>query len=304
METQDRPSHPRAARPGRTVAASPSSVALALALAGLGAAFAPLAAEAADNALIDISHATLPGNRQQLALTLSGPAEAPESFTIDNPARIALDLADTANELDDKRIDISAGMLQNVTTVEAGGRTRVVVNLASLTPYSTAVRGNQLLVTLDGDGTGEAASEVAVDASATAEQASRVSTTRDARVESLDFRRGPMGEGRIIFKLSSPGVVTDVRQEGGRIVIDFPDTELAPELQKRLDVMDFGTPVQFIDAISNKRGSKVVIEPATQEYEQLAYQSDEMFTVELKPMSAEEIEESRRAKFSDSFSPV
>ena len=102
--------------------------------------------------LLDITHVTLPGNRQQLALTMSGPAEAPESFTIDDPARIALDLPDTANELDDKRIAVSAGLLQNVTTVEAGGRTRVVINLASLTPYSTAVRGNQLLVTLDGEG--------------------------------------------------------------------------------------------------------------------------------------------------------
>ena len=120
---------------------------------------------------------------------------------------------------------------------------------------------------------------------------------RDARIESLDFRRGPMGEGRIIFRLSSPGVAADMRSEGGRIVVDFPDTELADKLQKRLDVMDFGTPVQFIDAISNSRGTKVVIEPATQEYEQLAYQSDEMFTVELKPMSAEEIEQNRKDKF-------
>ena len=290
VDTPDRSSQ-HAAAPSRLVAA------LVLAGAGIAATLAPVDADAADNALVDITHVTLPGNRQQLALTMAGPAEAPEAFTIDNPARIALDLADTANELDDKRVAVGAGMLQNVTTVEAGGRTRVVINLTSLTPYSTAVRGNQLLVTLDGDGAGDGASDVAVDASASASQASRVVQTRDARIESLDFRRGPMGEGRIIFKLSSPGIVTDMRSEGGRIVVDFPDTELAAKLQKRLDVMDFGTPVQFIDAISNKRGTKVVIEPATQEYEQLAYQSDDMFTVELKPMSAEDIEENRRAKF-------
>ena len=299
MKTQDRSPQPPAARPGSPGTATRSRVLAALLVAGsgLGATFVPLGAIAADNALLDITHVTLPGNRQQLALTMSGPAEVPESFTIDNPARIALDLSDTANELDEKRIAISAGLLQNVTTVEAGGRTRVVVNLASLAPYSTAVKGNQLLVTLDGGGASTDADEVEVDASATAEQASRVVQARDARIESLDFRRGPMGEGRIIFKLSSPGIVTDMRQEGGRIVVDFPDTELAAKLQKRLDVMDFGTPVQFIDAISNKRGTKVVIEPATQEYEQLAYQTDDMFTVELKPMSAEEIEENRKAKF-------
>ena len=292
VETQARLSHPPTAPRGRAGLAA----ALLVAGAGIAAGLVPNRAAAAGNALVDITHVTLPGNRQQLALTMSGPAEAPESFTIDNPARIALDLPDTANELDDKRVAISAGLLQNVTTVEAGGRTRVVVNLASLTPYSTAVRGNQLLVTLDGEA-GNAPGDVAVDASATAAQAERVVRGRDARIESLDFRRGPMGEGRVIFKLSSPGIAPDMRAEGGRIVVDFPDTELAASLQKRLDVMDFGTPVQFIDAISNSRGSKVVIEPATQEFEQLAYQSDDMFTVELKPMSAEDIEENRRAKF-------
>ena len=299
VDTQDRPPHPAAARPGRsgTPALVRAVATLLIAGAGLGAGLVSLDARAADNALLDISHVTLPGNRQQLALTMSGPAETPESFTIDNPARIALDLPDTANELDDKRVAISAGLLQNVTTVEAGGRTRVVINLAALAPYSTAVRGNQLLVTLDGDGEGAVSGEVAVDASATAEQAERVARPRDARIESLDFRRGPMGEGRVIFKLSSASVAPDMRQEGGRIVVDFPDTRLAAELQKRLDVMDFGTPVQFIDAISNQRGARVVIEPATQEYEQLAYQSDDMFTVELKPMSAEEIEQNRKDKF-------
>ena len=81
------------------------------------------------------------------------------------------------------------------------------------------------------------------------------------------------------------------------MIIEFPDTQLAANLQKRLDVMDFGTPVQFIDAISNKRGTKVIIQPATQDFEQLAYQSDNLFTVELKPMSREDIEENRKAKF-------
>ena len=295
VETQARLSRPPTAPRARAGLAA----VLLVAGAGIAAGLVPTGVAAAGNALVDITHVTLPGDRQQLALTMSGPAEAPESFTIDNPARIALDLADTANELDDKRVAISAGLLQNVTTVEAGGRTRVVVNLASLTPYSTAVRGNQLLVTLDGD-VGNAPGDVTVDASATAAQAARAARVvqgRDARIESLDFRRGPMGEGRVIFKLSSPGIAPDMRAEGGRIVVDFPDTELAASLQKRLDVMDFGTPVQFIDAISSSRGAKVVIEPATQEFEQLAYQSDDMFTVELKPMSAEDIEENRRAKF-------
>lgn len=261
---------------------------------------------AAANSLVDISHVTLPGNKQQLALTLSGPADAPKSFTIDNPARIALDLPDTTNEMDSKRIAISSGLLQNVTTVEAGGRTRVVINLTALAPYTTSVRGNQLLVTLDSNGNTGGAPVQLAQATATdkgkstapaADYSEGPITSRVNQIDGLDFRRGPQGEGRVLFDLSSAGIVTDMRQEGGRIIIEFPDTQLAAKLQKRLDVMDFGTPVQFIDAISNKRGTKVIIQPATQNFEQLAYQSDNLFTVELKPMSREDIEENRKAKF-------
>ena len=259
--------------------------------------------QAASNSLVDISHVTLPGNKQQLALTLSGPAEAPKSFTIDNPARIALDLPDTTNELTDKRVAISSGLLQTVTTVEAGGRTRVVVNLTALAPYTTSVRGNQLLVTLDNNdnSTGQPvlaqANPADVETDTDTDTKAGPIEKRVNTIDMLDFRRGPMGEGRILFDLSSAGIVTDMRQEGGRLIVEFPDTQLAAKLQKRLDVMDFGTPVQFIDAISNKRGTRVIIQPATQDFEQLAYQSDNLFTVELKPMSREDIEENRKAKF-------
>ncbi len=262
-----------------------------------GSALTSTSLLAADNALLDITHVSLPGNKQQLALTMSGPAEQPKAFTIDNPARIALDLPDTVSELDAKNIAISSGLLQDVTTVEAGGRTRVVINLAAMAPYQTEVDGNQLLVTLNEGAGASSDASILVQDTATEEQVSRIIEKAETRIDALDFRRGPMGEGRVIFKLSSPGIVTDMRQEGGRIIVEFPDTQLAAKLQKRLDVMDFGTPVQFIDAISNSRGTKVVIEPASQEFEQLAYQSDDLYTVELKPMSKEEIEENRKTKF-------
>ncbi len=266
-------------------------------LAGL--AFATQQVQEAGNALLDISHVTLPGNKQQLALTLSGPADEPRAFTIDNPARIALDLADTSNKLDQRSLRISAGLLQNVTAVEAGGRTRVVINLASMTPYSTAVQGNKLFVTLDSNSGGgsDLSNNQSILASAADAEMKAELNDNGHMINSIDFRRGPLGEGRILFDLSSAGVITDMRQEGGRVIVEFPDTQLAAALQKRLDVMDFGTPIRFIDTISNKRGTRVIIQPATQEFEQLAYQSDNMFTVELKPMSKEDIEENRKAKF-------
>jgi len=257
----------------------------------------------AENALVDISHVTLPGNKQQLALTMSGPASDAKAFTIDNPARIALDLPETNNALDQRNINVSAGLLQNITTVEAGGRTRVVINLASMVPYSTAVQGNQLLVTLDGDASGSGSTPSILlaqndqsDANGGIVKADGLASS-ERSIKSIDFRRGPMGEGRILFELSNSGIATDMREEGGRVVIEFPDTGLAEELQRRLDVMDFGTPIQFIDTLSNKRGTRVIIQPATQDFEQLAYQTDTMFTVELKPLSREEIEENQKDKF-------
>lgn len=262
------------------------------------AALAVQQVHAAGNALLDISHTTLAGNKQQLAFTLSGPAGDPKAFTIDNPARIALDLPDTENRLEDRNLRVSAGLLQNVTTVEAGGRTRVVINLASMTPYSTAVRGNQLFVTLDSDSEGAGLDDNQSILAAVQEDELKATFKEQGHsINSIDFRRGPLGEGRVMFDLSSAGVITDMREEGGRVVIEFPDTQLAANLQKRLDVMDFGTPIQYIDAISNKRGTRVIVQPATQEFEQLAYQSDNMFTVELKPMSKEDIEQNRKAKF-------
>lgn len=269
-----------------------------------GVALASTGIQAAPNTLLDITHITLPGNKQQIALTMSGPATTPKAFTIDNPARIALDLPDTKNGLENKIINVGSGMLQNITTVEAGGRTRVVVNLAALSPYSTTIKGNQLLINLnsgesDGSNIPSTSEPVRLAAANSSDQSAigPVVQPRKNSISGLDFRRGPMGEGRIVFKLSSTGVVTDIRQEGGKLVVEFPDTMLADDLQKRLDVMDFGTPVKFIDAISNKRGTKVVIVPATQNFEQLAYQSDKMFTVELKPMSKDDIEENLKAKF-------
>lgn len=268
-----------------------------------GVVLASTGIQAAPNTLLDISHVTLPGNKQQIALTMSGPATTPKAFTIDNPARIALDLPDTKNAMDLRNLSIDTGMLQNITTVEAGGRTRVVVNLTALAPYSTTINGNQLLINLnpsaDGSNNQNTADPVQLAAANDTAALDDGSILRQSMnsISGLDFRRGPMGEGRIIFNLSSTGVVTDIRQEGGKLIVEFPDTTLSNDLQKRLDVMDFGTPVKFIDAISNKRGTRVVIVPATQNFEQLAYQSDNMFTVELKPMSKDEIEENRKQRF-------
>ena len=261
---------------------------------------------AASNSLIDISHVTLPGNKQQLAFTLSEEVPEPRSFTVDNPARIAIDLPDTANTLSDRTVEIGAGLIQNVTTVEAGGRTRIVVNLASMIPHQTTIAGNQLLVTFDSDVDGHNFVDTAAQedspvllAATAGDNASIVAAqpVSGHAIEAVDFRRGPMGEGRVIFTLSASGISPDMREEGGRIVVDFPGTRLPEELMKRLDVTDFGTPISTIDSRSNNRGTRVIVQPGTEFFEHLAYQSDNMFTIELKPMTKEELEDERKKKF-------
>lgn len=275
-------------------------------------------AKAASNSLIDISHITLQNNQQQLAFTLTDAVPEPRSFSIDNPARIAIDLPDTSNELSDRTIGIGAGLIQDVTTVEAGGRTRIVINLASMIPYQTAIAGNQLLVTFnslegglagagsiinDVQSTGgipQSYQEPVIGAAQTGDTNTSIVAAQDVSshaIESVDFRRGPTGEGRVIFQLSGAGINPDMREEGGRIIIEFADTQLPANLKKRLDVTDFGTPVSHIDSRSNTRGTRVVIQPATQFFEHLAYQSDDTFTVELKPMTKDELEEEQKKKF-------
>ncbi|MFK7890155.1 MAG: type IV pilus secretin PilQ [Granulosicoccus sp.] len=269
----------------------------------VGLGFSSLHLQAASNSLLDIDFKNLPDNKQQIELTLAGPAATPHSFTVDNPARIALDLPDTQSQMENESISVSSGLLKNVTSIEAGGKTRVVINLTELVPYKTSVRGNKLLVTVDAKDSAKSAplllastegSKSSVSKSIVHAQPTR---SKQETINSVDFRRGPMGEGRILFDLSSEGITADMRNENGRLVVEFPDAQLTDKLQQRLDVMDFGTPVQFIDAVSNKRGTKVVIHPATKDYEQLAYQSDKQFTVELKPMNRDKIEEKRKKKF-------
>jgi type IV pilus assembly protein PilQ len=255
----------------------------------LAAAFglAPVAADAqAGNRLESIDYSSLGGDRVEIRLHLSDQAPQPLAFTIDNPARIALDLPDTALALDSRRVDVKRGVVDTVAAAEAGGRTRVVLNLDSMAPYETRVEGNTIYIAVGNAG---AASTESMDAAAAPPSASSSRPTRvasssgDRAVENIDFRRGPDGSGRVVVELTDARVPADLRSEGGRVVVDFAKTTLPDELMKRLDVVDFATPVNTIDALRTSDGTRLVI-AATGDYEQLAYQSDNVYTIEVKPV--------------------
>jgi type IV pilus assembly protein PilQ len=250
---------------------------------------------AAENTLEAVDVGSLPGNKVQVVLKMSQPAEMPLSFTIDNPARIALDLPNTSNGLGKTTQPIGVGLAKSLTAVEAQGRTRVVLNLVQMAPYETRVEGNMVVVTLQ-DTSGVAAASVAAAPSSSGSEASPASTTSGSDIRNVDFRRGEMGEGRIIVTLSDPSIAVDMRQEGGKVVLDFMNSSLPERLERRLDVMDFATPVKTVDTVSRGRNVRMTIDP-TGDYEHLAYQTDDKFTVEIKPATKEQLEARRREEF-------
>ncbi|MCH7830813.1 MAG: type IV pilus secretin PilQ [Proteobacteria bacterium] len=246
------------------------------------------------NRLQDIQVQSLPGNRVELKLIMSDVAPEPLTFTIENPARIALDLPDTALGLTSRRRDVNLGPLDTILTAEANGRTRVVLNLGSMVEYTTKRSGNVLTIIL-GDGE-EYSAETIQFASASTSGSQSYAVPGGRAISSIDFRRTRDGGGRIVVSLTDPSTPVDIRQEGGRVVAVFKNTSLPAELMRRLDVMDFATPVTTVDALRTNLDTRIVIS-ADGKYEQLAYQSDNEFTIEINP--APETTDSRSSLFSE-----
>ena len=225
----------------------------------------------------------LPGQQIQLTMRLSGPAPQPLSFTIDNPARISFDLPNTELALPQRRIDVHTGGLDSILAAEAKDRARLVLNLDKLVAYDTRVDGNNIVVTLGASnpvGSTVNASNGVIGSPTRLGSSADASGARELR--SIDFRRGADGSGRVIVKLSDPHIHINLRQVGSQIVVDFTDAGLPAPLMRRYDATDFGTPVSGFDVSRVGNGARIAIN-ATGDYEQLAYQSDDQYVVEVQP---------------------
>ncbi|MGD8742364.1 MAG: secretin and TonB N-terminal domain-containing protein, partial [Granulosicoccaceae bacterium] len=242
--------------------------------------------------LNDISYSTLTGNRVQVTMTLSDPAAEPLSFTTDDPARIALTFTDTASKLATKTQTIGIGVARSVTAVEAGGRTRVVLNLARLVPYTIDTAGNTVTVTLESGGSSSGVAPAVVSS-----QAVQVADTGSRSLSNVDFRRGESGEGRVVIRMSDPKTIVDLREEGGKIIAEFLNTSLPEQLERRLDVLDFATPVKMVDTFARGNNVRVEIQPNITDFEHLAYQSEDVLTIDVKQIPKEEQERLRKEKF-------
>jgi len=239
------------------------------------------------NTLESVDVTGMAGNKTQIVLTMSGPATTPLSFTIDNPARIALDFPDTSNGLQQRTQNISIGMTKSLTAIEAQGRTRVVVNLVEMVPYEAHAEGNKVVITIQGSGK---------IASAAAQAVASATGNTDTAIENIDFRRGENGEGRIIVTLTDPSIPVDMQQQDGNVIVDFYRAGLPDELERRLDVLDFATPVKTIDTYRQGDNVHMIIAPMGN-YEHLAFQSGNQFTIEVRKITAEEEEERKKDEF-------
>ncbi len=262
---------------------------LVLAWAAAGMLLAPGAraadtapAAAAANTLQTIDVQTLSGSQLQLTLHMSGPAPEPLSFTIDKPARISLDLPNTTLALPSRRIDVGSAGVDTVLAAEANGRTRIVLNLDQQLPYQTRVSGNDIVVLVGAASDTRAAARNSAAAAAPQAVASAAPGSGRA-IKSIDFRRNESGGGRLIVRLSDPRTPIDLKQQGSQILVSFAGTDLPKNLTRRYDTMDFGTPVTGFDAERVNNDARIVID-ASGNFEQLAYQSDDQYVVEVSPV--------------------
>ncbi len=240
--------------------------------------------------LDDISFSSLPGDRVQIKIRLSDPVDGdPLSFTIDNPARIAIDLPGTTLNLANRTQTIGVGNAESVTAVQAEGRTRVVVNLAQLVPYEIATSDNTIAITLEG-------TTANLDADGGAGAATMPGSAAGAKITDIDFRRGPAGEAQIVVDLSVPDIAINITEQGENVIVDFANTMLPDALDRKLDVIDFATPAREIDTFRQGNGTRMIIRP-TGSFEHLAYQSGNVFTLELRPLTSAEEEAIKKAKF-------
>ncbi|GAA6151786.1 type IV pilus secretin PilQ [Pseudoteredinibacter isoporae] len=251
-----------------------------------------LATSSLASKLTDIQFAELPGQRFEIKLKFDEQPDVPKGYTIEKPARVVLDFPGVESLLTKKKFPVSFDSANSVVVLSSGGRTRMIVNLNELVNYNTRVDGSDVIVEMGSSG--GASDFVKSGSSMTA----AISNSRDQgdyerMITSLDFRRGESGEGKVILGLSDPNVNIDANSSGGKLSLNFEGVSIPAELRRRLDVIDFATPVSFVDSSYDGGSTKVVIE-TSREYDYLAYQADDQYVVSIKPLTQAEREERKK----------
>ncbi len=246
--------------------------------------------------LQDISYAVLPGNRVEIRLSMSEAVDVSSEFTTNNPARISMDFNGLSSALASRSTRIDTGDVLGVSAVEAQGKMRIVVALLQMEKYTTRQDGSDFVITV---GSSSAAQSIYAEPEPMTTSANYDSDSVSGNnISSLDFRRGSEGEGHVVLNLSDSDVSVDLRQEGRQVIADFFGTSMTSSLLRKLDVIDFGTPATYIQ--TRRMGDMIRLTIDTEnEFEYLAYQTDNLFTIELKPLTEAEAEKlkAEKAKF-------
>jgi len=234
----------------------------------------------AENALESVSVVKGASGRTVVKLSFQNPlGAAPGSFTVDNPPRIAFDFPETKNVTGRNTHEVIDSAVRTLNVAQAGGRTRVVLNLTKPQRFETQLDGKAMLVVLEEQAA--AAPQPGTKTVAHFSEASRSSTPHAVR--DIDFRRGSNGEARIVVDLSDSGIGIDIRQQGKQLIVEFLKTLLPKNLERRLDVGDFGTPISQVDTFSQGDNARMVLEPRGL-WEHSAYQTENRFILEVKPL--------------------
>ncbi len=245
---------------------------------------APAAADAGTETLQSIDVQTLGGRQVQLTMHLSGPAPEPLAFAIDKPARLSIDLPHTTLALASRRIDVGAAGVDTVLAAEANGRSRIVLNLDAPLPYQMRVSGNDIVVLVGAAPDNHAVAQSAGASAAREPSATGAGAAHAARsIRSIDFHRTETGAGRLQIRLSAPRPPIDLPPPGSPVRRGVAGTEVPKNLMRRYDTVDFGTPVTGFDVARENGGTHLVIN-ATGDFDQLAYQSDDQYVVEVSPL--------------------
>ncbi|WP_197912033.1 type IV pilus secretin PilQ [Kineobactrum salinum] len=240
--------------------------------------------------ITEIEFASRPGSKFEVRLDFDQEPPELQAYTIEKPARIAIDFPGARSALERKSYSLPYGNATGVVVLESGDRTRLVLNLVKLVPYETRVEGNSLYLVVGQDDTGD---YVKPSSDPNRLISKKESVTRvHSQIDDLQFQRTGSGEGRLTLKLTNPAVDVNVFSERGDIKVEFLDTSVPERLMRNYDVTDFATPVNSVDVNTSERGTSLTLK-TTGEFDYLAYQTDNDYVISVKPLSKKEVEDRR-----------
>ncbi len=247
-------------------------------------------AAAAEPTITDIEFTSRPGSKFEVRLDFDEAPPEMQAYTIEKPARIAVDFPGTKSGLSEKRFELPYGNATGVVVLESGDRTRMVVNLVKLVPYETRVDGNSLFLVV-GQESGDYLKPT-TDPNRLPSKVEEVASIR-SEIRDLQFQRTPEGEGRLTLELTDPSVDVNVYSEAGDVKVQFVETTVPERLMRRYDVTDFATPVNSVDVNTTSRGATLTLKTQG-EFDYLAYQTNNEYVVSVKPLTQREVEERRK----------